>query len=158
MENEKKKKLCLSCSAGGHLTQLTQLKSFYAQYDYFFITEDIPITREMSRREKVRLLKLINRKMWNFGLLFVYNTALAFFYLLRERPDVIISTGALSTVPVCYLGKLMGKKVVFIESYAKVTSPTLSGRLVYKIADLFIVQWEELRAHYPKSVYGGSIY
>lgn len=151
-------KLCLTCSVGGHLTQLTQLKPLYEKYDHVLITEDTALTRAMEGKENIRFVKLINRKMWNFPFVLLYNSFRSLFLLLREKPSVIISTGALSAVPVCYFGKLLGKKVVFIESYAKVSSPTLSGRLVYKIADLFIIQWEELRPFYPKAVYGGSIY
>lgn len=155
---EKKKKLCLACSVGGHLTQLTQLKPLYEKYDHVLITEDTDLTRSMEGKENIRFVKLINRKMWNLPFVFLYNCARSLSLLLQEKPDVIISTGALSAVPLCYIGKMLRKKVVFIESYAKVTSPTLSGRLVYKIADLFIIQWEELRQFYPKAVYGGGIY
>ena len=151
-------KLCLACSVGGHLTQLLQLQPFFSKFEHFFITEDTRMTREMAKTENVKLVKLINRKKKSFPLLLIYNSTLSLIYLIREKPDVIISTGALSAVPVCYIGKLLGTKVVFIESYAKVTSPTLSGKLVYKVADLFIVQWEELRSYYPNAVYGGSIY
>ena len=158
MKNGEKLKLCLACSVGGHLTQLMQLKKFYSQYEYFFITEDKDMTREMVKTENVKLVKLINRRKWNFIFLFIYNSLFSFFYLIREKPDVIISTGALSAVPVCFIGKFLRKKVVFIESYAKMSTPTISGKLVYRIADLFIVQWEELKKFYPKAVYGGSIY
>lgn len=158
MERKVKLKLCLACTLGGHLTQLMQLQPFYSQYDHFFITEDRNMTRELAKVENVKLVKQINRRKWNFLFLLVYNSILSLAYLLHEKPDIIISTGALSAVPVCYLGKMLGYKVIFIESYAKVSSPTLSGKLVYRIADLFIIQWEELRKFYPKAVYGGSIY
>ena len=58
----------------------------------------------------------------------------------------------------CYIGKLFGKKVIFIESFGKRTSPTLSGRLVYPIASIFIVQWKTMLKFYPKAKYFGGIY
>lgn len=70
----------------------------------------------------------------------------------------LISTGALATIPVCVLGKIMGKKIIFIESFAKVTSQTLTGKLVYRFANQFYVQWEEMKKFYPNAIYKGGIY
>ena len=80
------------------------------------------------------------------------------YLFIKYRPDVIVTTGAHTSVPMSYIGRLFRKKVVFIESYAKRTSPTLSGRLVYPIASTFIVQWETMLEHYPKAKYFGGIY
>ena len=79
-------------------------------------------------------------------------------YLLEEKPDVILTTGAAVAIPMCIIGKIFGKKVIYIESYARINSPNKTGKLIYKFADLFIIQWEELRRFYPKAVYGGAIY
>ena len=58
----------------------------------------------------------------------------------------------------CYIGKIFGSKIIFIETFANRNSKTLSGRLVYPIADLFLVQWEEMLKLYPKAKLGGWIY
>ena len=71
---------------------------------------------------------------------------------------MIISTGVLATVPLCLVCKLFGKKLIFIESYAKVKTPTLTGKLLYPFADRFYVQWQELLEFYPKARYVGGIY
>jgi hypothetical protein len=71
--------------------------------------------------------------------------------LRRERPAVLISTGADVAVPILYFGKLAGVRIVFIETAGSAT-PTLAGRLVYPIADLFIVQWADRLEHFPKAV------
>lgn len=152
------KKLCLICSVGGHLTQLQQLAEFYKKFDYFFITEHTAFTADMKTREKVYLMPLINRRQWSFVPRLIFNFAHSVFILVKERPDVVISTGALNTVPFCFLAKLSGRKLIFIESYAKVNTPTVTGKLIYKIADLFIIQWQQLSKFYPKAVIGGSIY
>ncbi|RUS42627.1 polysaccharide biosynthesis protein [Cohnella sp. AR92] len=137
---------------------MRQLSKFYKKHEYFFITEDTLMTQQMAKHEKVRLLRLINRKKWNFPLLFLFNTIKSLYYLIKEKPDMIISTGALSAVPVLLIGKLMRRKIVFIESFAKMHSPTLTGRIAYRFSDLFIVQWESMLRFYPKAVFGGSIY
>ena len=152
------KKLCLICSAGGHLTQLQQLSRLYRKYDYFFITERTPFTEDMKKREKAYLMPLINRRKWNCLLLFAYNFAVSLLILIKEQPDIVISTGALNTVPFCLLAKLTGRKLIFIESFAKVNTPTVTGRVMYKMADLFIIQWQQLSKFYPDAVLGGSIY
>jgi len=77
---------------------------------------------------------------------------------LRIRPKVIITTGTHTAGPMCILGKLFGSKVVYIETIANTNKKTATGKLIYPIADLFIVQWEEMLKLYPKAVYGGTIY
>ena len=71
---------------------------------------------------------------------------------------MVVCTGVLATVPMCLLCKLFGKKLVYIESYAKVRTPTLTGKLLYPFADRFYVQWRELLEFYPKAVYVGGVY
>jgi beta-1,4-N-acetylglucosaminyltransferase len=155
---KKRKKICLSCSVGGHLTQMKQLESLYKNYDYFFVTEDVELTRQMLKNENAYYVHLIDRGKFNFFFLFVINILKSLRILIKERPDVIISTGALSSVPMCLLGKLFFKKLIYIESFAKMNSPNLTGRILYPFADLFIVQWESMLKFYPKALYGGSIY
>lgn len=152
------KKLCLICSAGGHLTQLQQLSGLYRKFDYFFITERTPFTSDMKTRERAYLMPLINRRQWDLIPRLIFNFVYSIAILIKERPDIVISTGALNTVPFCILAKFSGRKLIFIESYAKVNTPTVTGKLMYKIADLFIIQWQQLSAFYPKAVIGGSIY
>ena len=77
---------------------------------------------------------------------------------LREKPDVVISTGALVTIPICIIAKIFRKKLIFIESFAKINSPTLTGKLLYKFADQFYVQWKDMLKIYPKAIYKGGIY
>ncbi|MGF7032999.1 UDP-N-acetylglucosamine:LPS N-acetylglucosamine transferase [Paenibacillus mucilaginosus] len=151
-------KIALACSVGGHFTQMRQLEKMYKRFDHFFITEDTLMTREYAEKERIYFLRLINRKKWNFLYLFLVNLLLSVQVLLKEKPDVIICTGALSSIPFCVIGKMLGIKLIFIESFAKMDTPTMTGKLMYKFADLFIVQWEKMLEHYPKAVYGGSIY
>ena len=86
------------------------------------------------------------------------NTILALKVLRKERPDLLISSGAAAAVPFFYIAKLMGKKLIYIEVYDRIDKPTLTGRLVYPIVDCFIVQWEEQKQVYKKAVNLGSIF
>ena len=87
----------------------------------------------------------------------IKNTILAYKILKKERPDVIISSGAAVAVPFFYLGKLFGCKLVYIEVYDRINTATLTGRLVYPITDAFILQWEEQKKLYPKGINIGGI-
>lgn len=78
--------------------------------------------------------------------------------LMSERPDIVASTGAEIAIPFIYLGKALRMKTIFIESWTCVKSPSLSGKLVYPVADVFLVQWEALLEHYgPKARFEGAL-
>jgi UDP-N-acetylglucosamine:LPS N-acetylglucosamine transferase len=78
--------------------------------------------------------------------------------MLREKPDFIVTTGALISFPFCIYAKLMRAKIIYIETFARVNDRSLTGRLVYPMADLFLVQWESLLELYPKAKYVGGIF
>ena len=86
------------------------------------------------------------------------NTWIAWRTLRKERPDLIISSGAAVAVPFFYLGKLLGAKLIYIEVFDRIDKPTMSGKMVYPIVDKFIVQWEEMKNVYPKALNLGSIF
>lgn len=153
------KKVLFVSSIGGHLTQMLQLKSIFNDYDYLLITEKSKVTENLKDKYKVKYFKYCNKK--NFIKYFLINILNAFnsiFTFIKYRPDVIVTTGANTAVPLCYLGALFKKKVIFIESFAKRHGKTTSGKLVYPIASVFVVQWETLLKEYPKAVYWGGIY
>lgn len=150
-------KICFTASSGGHFEQLMMLKPIMNKYESFIITEKTNY-QSSDLKFNIYYLKQVNRKERNWIPKFISNIYNTFCIISGENPDVIVSTGALTTVPVCIIGKLKGKKVIFIESFAKINSQTISGRIVYKFADLFIIQWEELKRFYPNAVFGGGIY
>ncbi|WHX40255.1 PssD/Cps14F family polysaccharide biosynthesis glycosyltransferase [Mesobacillus sp. AQ2] len=153
-----KKKICLISSTGGHLTQLRQLIPIVKDQKFFLITEQHKSTEMLSKQFDVYYLKQQERKSLIFLFVFLFNIINSFLIIAKERPDFIISTGAGAVLPACVFGKLFGAKIIFIESFAKIDTPTLTGRIVYKFADRFYIQWEELRKHYPKAVFKGAIY
>lgn len=95
-----------------------------------------------------------NRNLKNL----ICNTFVAWKVLRKEKPDLIISSGAAVAVPFFYLGKLFRAKLIYIEVFDRIDKPTLTGKLVYPIADKFIVQWDEMKKVYPKAINLGSIF
>lgn len=150
------KKICFAASSGGHLEEIIRLRALQEGRECFLFTEggtEIP-----SFCDQVYTVDKIDRKERLFLLRFVKLFFVSFRILRREKPDFVITTGALAAFPISLLAKLMGKKLVYIESFARVDSASLTGRLLYPFADLFIVQWEETLRFYPKAVYGGGIF
>lgn len=153
-----KKKICLISSSGGHFEQLLCLKPLSENFNVFFVTEK---TKYNKNDKKIKyFVKQVNRK----EVLFIPNMIMIFFKSLhiyfKEKPDVIISTGVLSTIPMLFIGHIFKKKVIYIESFAKINSPTMTGKLIYKkkIANQFYVQWESMLEFYPDAIYKGGIY
>ena len=151
------KKICFAASTGGHFEQLMMLKPLMSKYDSIIVTEKSQYSVE-NKEIKTYYLNQVNRKEKTFLFRMIVNSLKTIEILIIEKPNIIISTGALSTIPLCLFGKLLRKKIIFIESFAKINSPTLTGRLVYKFADQFYVQWEEMLEFYPNAVYKGGIY
>lgn len=148
-------KVCLVGSSGGHLTHLYMLKEFWKDKDRFWVTFDKEDARSILENEKVIACYYpTNRNIKNL----IKNTFLAIKVLLKERPDLIISSGAAVAVPFFYIGKILGAKLIYIEVFDRIDKPTVTGKLVYPIADKFIVQWEEQKKVYPKAINLGSIF
>lgn len=148
-------KVCIVCSAGGHLTEILQIRESFEKFTHFFITFKREDSLELSHERKVYFVEDPARNIINF-LKCLFKT---FFILMKEKPNVVISTGAGVAVPACFLGKLIFKtKIIFIESFCRIENPSLSGKLVYPISNLFFVQWKELLKFYgKKAIYKGAV-
>lgn len=148
-------KICLPTSSGGHLTQLMQLRPFWSQHDRFWVTFDKEDANSKLAGERVyRCHYPTNRNVPNL----LRNACLAVRVLRRERPDVIVTTGAAVAIPFFLVGRLMGAKTVYVEVIDRVDAPTLSGRVCRPMADLFVVQWPEMEGVYRGSVNLGSVF
>ncbi len=150
-------KILLTATGGGHLEQLKKLYALKEDNEVNVVVCKNKVNKSMVgvsfipdyRNEK----KII--KIFDLGFIFIKS----FFLLCKFKPNVVISTGAGATYPLLWLQKkIFRKKVVFIESFARRTTASKTGKRVYKFADHFIIQWEELRGIYPNAVYGGMIY
>ena len=154
---KRKKKICFAASSGGHFEQLMMLDPIMKEYDSFILTEKTKYSVKNNKYDTEYLYQ-VNRKEKLWCLYLLLNTIKSLLIFFKRKPDVIICTGALAMIPMCLLCKLFRKKLIFIESFAKVTSPTETGKLMYKIADRFYVQWESMLDIYPNAVYLGGIY
>ncbi|MCM3652934.1 UDP-N-acetylglucosamine transferase subunit ALG14 [Metabacillus litoralis] len=128
------------------------------KHQFFFVTEKSEMSKDLKDKYKVYYLVQQERKNIQFITNVITNLFKSLYILIKENPKVIISTGAGAVFPICLFGKLTGKKIVYVESFAKVNSPSLTGKLVYKFADEFYIQWESLQEFYPKAKYRGSLY
>lgn len=151
------KKACFIASSGGHWEELMCLREIADAYDTFYVTEEGGQAEDCNLT-KIYTLPQINRHEKKFLLHFAKLFKNAFKILREEKPDFIITTGALIAFPFCFLAKIRGTKVIYIESFARVNNQSLTGKLVYPFADLFLVQWEPLLKLYPKAKYVGGIF
>ena len=148
-------KICLVGSSGGHLTHLYQLNKFWKNKNRFWVTFDKEDARSILENERVyNCYYPTNRNLKNL----IKNTFVAIKVLRKEKPDIIISSGAAIAVPFFYAGKISGAKTVYIEVFDRIDKPTLTGKLVYPVTDKFIVQWEEMKKVYKKAENFGSIF
>lgn len=155
----RKKRVMFICSVGGHLTQMLQIKELFNEYDYVLVTDKTDVTKDMKSKYNMEYMVYCSRQYkFSYPFLEACNAFRALFYLLKYRPDVVVSTGAHTAGPTCYLAKAFRKKIIFIESFSKRTSPTRTGKAVYKIADKFVIQWDSLKRCYPDAEVWGWIY
>ena len=155
------KKVLFISSGGGHLSEMLMLEKLFDKYDYRIITEKTKTTDYLKERYPGKVSYLIfgtkdHFLVYPFKLLI--NCFKSLYYYIKYRPDFIVTTGAHTAGPMCCLGYLFGSKIIYIETFANVYTKTITGRLVYYMADLFIVQWEGMLKLYPKAKYGGCIY
>lgn len=150
-------KVCFAASSGGHFEQLMMLFPLMSSNNGFILTEKTAYGSNTKGIKTYHVIQ-VNRKELLFLIKFLIVLFKSLKVFLKEKPDIVISTGALSTIPILILAKVFRKKIIFIESFSKIHSPTITGKIVYKFADVFVVQWEEMKAHYPNAVYAGGIY
>lgn len=148
-------KIAVACSTGGHMVQARQLAPVFEKYEHFYFTFSGGIANEMKKTTRVRSIPNVVR---HNPLSWVVGAVLSFYIVVVERPDVVITTGAGIVVFFCVFAKLLGAKLIFIESMARVERPTLTARFLYPFADLFIVQWPNLLKYFPKAKYVGRLF
>jgi UDP-N-acetylglucosamine:LPS N-acetylglucosamine transferase len=150
----KKLKICLAASGGGHTSQLLKISQSWNGHQTFCVTTtkvvseqlrkfgNIYVVGESNRRHPIRVIKVMIR---------------CFKIVLSEKPNVVISTGAAAGCIMCFLGRLFGAKIVWLDSITNINRISLSGKLVRHIADLFLVQWPHLTEKYNNVEYIGAV-
>ncbi len=147
-------RICLAASAGGHLSQLLRLSDGWENHETIYIVTKEVVRDVLSESGRVYVVGECNRQH-PIRVVKVFLRCIRIVF--REKPHVIISTGAAVGCMACFLGKMLGAKVVWIDSITNVEKLSLSGRMVRYIADLLLVQWPELVDKYDKAEYVGAI-
>ena len=152
-KHNRKPRLCLVSSSGGHWEQLQKLQPLIDKYDGFLVTEKTQFPEEANyfmiqtdMKDKFMLPKMIVNGVRAIGI------------WIKERPDFVITTGTMVAYPFYLMAVLFHKKFVFIETFGRANMATTAGKMMEKHSDLFIVQWETQVKHYKKAIYGGCLY
>jgi len=149
-----KLKICLAASAGGHLSQLLKTKDAWEMHEIFFVTTADIVKEQLSQYGQVYVVGECNRRQpFRVAKVLVKCTKVA----LSKDFNVIISTGAAVGCIMCYLCKMLGAKVIWIDSITNAERLSLSGRLVRYISDLFLVQWPQLAKHHRNTEFVGTL-
>lgn len=141
-------------SSGGHLSQLLKIEDSWNAHDTVYITTTDVMLNKLQQRGKVYVVGECNRQHPIRVIMVFMRSIIA---VLKERPDVVISTGAAVGCITCFLGKLSGAKVVWIDSITNVERISLSGRMIRHISNVFLVQWPELAKQYRNVEYVGTV-
>jgi beta-1,4-N-acetylglucosaminyltransferase len=145
----------LVCSSGGHLLQLVALKDAWAGFTSTWVTFDKSDARSLLAAEQVIFAHgPTNRSVKNL----LRNLVVAIRVMREVQPRIIVTTGAGIAVPFAWVGKLRGAKVVYIESLARISGPSLTYRLIAPVADRRHVQWPELAEALPRSRFAGNVF
>jgi UDP-N-acetylglucosamine:LPS N-acetylglucosamine transferase len=138
-------RICLIASAGGHLSELEALASALGLHEVFLVTTSSPYSTSVLPGIRRSYVRRIVRNPANFVLNFVHSVSI----LVRERPDVIVSTGAGDALPLMWVAIALGIPVVYMETMARVFKMSLTGRMVRRWVSLMLVQWRSLKEQYP---------
>ena len=149
------REILLIASSGGHLSQLLQLNDLWPKERRHWITFETSDAVSLLARERTTWAHHpTNRNLLNL----IRNFWLALSVVRPHKVQAILTTGAGVAVPFAVVGRLRGVRVVYIESMARITSPSLTGRLVYPFADKFIVQWPELQSVFERADWYGTVF
>jgi len=144
--------LCVVCSAGGHLTEaLRAIEGI--NIPYYIVTYKLPHISESLKGEDVFFVTNPHKNPFKY----LPNFVQSLFIYMAQKPKFILSTGSGMAIPTCIIGKTFGSKIIFIETGARVTQPSMTGKFMYRISDLFIVQWETLLQFFPSAQCGGPL-
>lgn len=154
MVERRKIKICVVASAGGHLSQLLELADSWRSYDTFCVATSEVVREKLCKYGRVYIVGECNRQ---HPLAVIKVLLECIRIVFREKPEVVISTGAAAGCIECFLSKLVGAKIIWIDSITNVEKLSLSGQMVRFIADLFLVQWPELVQKYKHVQYAGAV-
>lgn len=143
-------RLCIVSSVGGHLREVLELVRSWGQAEVRFIVNDAVNVPLPGPVEQIAHAERDSLVLWN-----VVEAARSF---AKNRPDVLLSTGAGPIVPLAIVGKLFGCQTIYVETFGSVDEPSLTGRLMAPIADRIYYQWPQLARSFPTGRYAGPIF
>lgn len=124
------------------------------RYPKYFVTYRLPHTDENLKGLKYYYIINPHKYLWKYPINFFQSLRI----YLKEKPKFILSTGSGMAIATCIIGKIFGSKLIFVETGARVNTPSMTGRFLYHFSDLFIVQWKSLLKYFPKAKYGGLLF
>lgn len=157
MKKQGTPRICVGASAGGHMNQLLKLLEIsrsWPQSPSSYVTTLEALAEKLLQRGPVYIIGECNRQQ-PLKALGVLMRSLK--VVIKERPDVVITTGSLPLAMVCLSAKLFGAKIIWIDSIANVNRLSMSGQMIRHFADLFLTQWPELAQEYKNVEYVGAI-
>ncbi len=156
-----KKNILFISSTGGHLNELMQLSPLLKKYDYHIITEKTKSTLSLKDKHPNKVEYLVygtKDHPFTYPFKLIYNCFKSLYLYIKIHPDYIVTTGAHTAGPMCCIGKILGSRIIYIETFANISTKTITGKMLYPIADKFIVQWSSMKKLYPKAIDGGWIF
>ncbi len=138
--------------------ELMQLLPLVEDKKYYIVTEKNVASTGAVIKHPHHYLVQQERDGIGFVFKFVWNIILSFIYFMIEQPTTIITTGAGASYPTCIFARIFKRRIIYIESFAKLNSESMTGKMVYPFANYFFVQWPEMKKVYPNSVYSGTVY
>lgn len=152
------KKVIFVSSSGGHFSEILMLKELFNEYEYLLVTEKTDVTSKLVNNYNMDYLKYgPNNNIIKYVGVVVYNVVKSIKILLKFKPKTVVSTGAQVGGIMCFFAKILGKKVIYIESLAKINNLSVTGKMIYPFANKFYVQWESLAKKYKKAEYIGRL-
>lgn len=137
---------CLVSSCGGHLTELLAVADSFRSEKCIFVLNRRILLPPLLKNKSI----FIRHSERDF--VFFCNLLEAWLILRRFRPDFILSTGAGPAIPFFIIGKLMAIRMIYIETLASVTKPSLTARLAYPLADRFYVRNPSMLKFFPEAI------
>ena len=156
-----KKRVMFISSMGGHLNELLMLKPLFDKYEYHIVTEKTKTTKYLKdeyNKEISYLMYGTKKLLIIYPFILLINSIKSLILFIKYRPKYIITTGTHTAGPMCCIGKIFGSKIIYIETFASINKGSETGKIIYKFADFFVVQWESMLSIYPKATYGGWIF
>ena len=150
----KRKKICLAASAGGHLSQLLLLEQLWESNEVVCVSTGMMVKEKLQEIGRTYIVGECNNQQ-PVRTFFVAFKCL--FIVLKEKPDIIISTGAAVGFLICFWAKLFGAHVIWVDSIANTEDLSLSGRMIRRYANLILSQWPHVADRYPDVEYAGEI-